>query len=359
MTRLQTILIAALAMILCASSGWAAVKKKPPLTVKLVYSTGYDDNILKYSCRDLASFRNNQENYLPPNTTADDWTNSVGLRLYKTFSLGRRFSFRPYYSGKLTLYAVNPVKNQQSHNLQARFSYRNMAYLTLKYIYLPNYFLRVYYDKDTQGDRGADFNLSRLALSLRLNRRPFEMELEGGREYNYYNPYFTEFDVQADFLGATVTYLGLPFLDASIGYTFKNADNVGFQQGSDLMVIDPNFDTQYGNGSYDEDQYSLNLGYQLPRIWKDIYWKATLDMRRHYRYYQSESSAVQDPFHSLRRDRRDVIAPSLTVAPTSDFEMQLSFTYDLRRTRSPNPTVPAIKNYDNRVIEFTFIYQVF
>jgi hypothetical protein len=66
-----------------------------------------------------------------------------------------------------------------------------------------------------------------------------------------------------------------------------------------------------------------------------------------------------DPVHAGRRDRRDIIEPGLILAPTSELELQLGFIYDLRRTISPDPRVPAIKNYDDRVIEFTIVYQVF
>jgi hypothetical protein len=366
MIRLRTIFAAVLISgFFLGNQSQAAPKFKVPLTLKLVYTSSYDDNILNYSERDITRFQDSQQPYPPPITTADDWINSLGVRLYRDFRLGRGFSLRPYYAGKTAIYAINPTKSWQSHNILARLSYRSRAYLTLKYLYLPSYFLRVYYDKDTQayhGDpqayHGADFTLSRPSAALRLRWEPYEVEIEGGRDYEYYNSYFTEYDVEADFIGATGTYSGFPNLDVSLGYTYKNADNVGFGQQIP-SPIDPTMDTEYGDGSYQEDQFSVSLGYQLPRIKKTFYWKAGLNLKRCYRYYQSQLPVEQDPFHAGRRDRRDTIEPSLLFSPTSELDFQVSFIYDLRRTQSPDPNVPTIKNFDNRTIELTIVYQVF
>jgi len=88
-------------------------------------------------------------------------------------------------------------------------------------------------------------------------------------------------------------------------------------------------------------------------------WSANLDLQRSYRYYQSHLPPLQDAFHVGRRDRRDTIEPALSLSPTSDLDLRLSFTYDLRRTRTPDSHVAAIKNYVARAIELTIVYQVF
>jgi len=176
---------AAVLIVLYAAPGQCAPKKKPLLSVKLVFTTGYDDNILEYSARDITRFRQYQESYTSPISTTDDWINSAGLRLYREFKLSRRFRFRPYYSGKVALYAVNPVKNTQTHNLQARFSYRSLAYLTLKYLYIPKYFLRTYYDNDTHQYHRSDFTLTRYAVNIIMATSPngiFSLISSLGRE---------------------------------------------------------------------------------------------------------------------------------------------------------------------------------
>jgi len=331
---------------------------KFPLTVKVIFSTSYDDNILKYSALDLNRFETNTEPFPAEITTTDDWINVFGVRLYRDFNLGHHVKFRPYYAAKISLFAVNQIKNYQSHNFIARFAYRSRAYLSLKYFYLPSFYLRAYKDHDWNAYHGAQFDLSRPSASLRLRLAPYEFEAELGRELIYYNSFFTEYDLEAIFWGLSAAYSPREDLDLALGYTFKSSDNVGFEQSAEVAQIDPSVDTEYGDASYEEDQYSLKLSYLLPlRTHWD--WKASLDLRRALRYYQSALPLLQDPFHAGRQDRRDTFEPALSVSPLPTVELELRFTYDLRRTDSPDPSVTRIKNFDDRTFEFTLIYQVF
>jgi hypothetical protein len=161
--------------------------KRFPLSVRVQWSSSYDDNILKYSSRDISRFENRTEVAPSEVTTLDDWVNAFGVRLYRDFSLSRNIKFRPYYSGRISLYSVNQVKNYQSHYFLARFSYRYRAYLYLQYFYMPGYYLRIYYDRDLGEYRGCEFNLYQPAVRLRWRFPPYEVEGELGREFDYYN----------------------------------------------------------------------------------------------------------------------------------------------------------------------------
>lgn len=113
-----------------------------PPALKVSFTTAYDDNILRYSALDLHRFDTNTEPIPSEITTTDDWINSFGVWVYTDFRLNRSFRFRPSYSGKLFLHAVNPIKNYQYHSFQARLAYRGQAYLSLKYFYLPGFYLQ-------------------------------------------------------------------------------------------------------------------------------------------------------------------------------------------------------------------------
>ncbi len=333
-------------------------KTKYPFNIRVTYSTTYDDNILKYSSRDLERFKTNTEFTPSEITTTDDWVNSFGLRAYADLDISKRIKFRPYYSAKANLYAVNPINNYQTHYFLGRFSYRYRYYLFLQYLYMPGYYLRIYRDRDTNEFHSCRFDLYQPAVRFRYRLPPYEIEGEAGREFIYYNKYFTEYDMEAYFLGISGTYGGIQDLTVSLGYRFKSADNVGFNQSSLLPSTDPLSDAEYGDGSYEEDQYSFDVSYLLP---VELYWdwKVNLSFSRSVRYYQSAQSLSQDPFHAGRKDRRDKWNPSLIVSPLQILDLEFSFTYDLRRTDSPDPTVSSIKNFDDRVFQVTLVYQVY
>jgi len=341
-------------------SGLGAGRKgdKFPLTLKVVFSTSYDDNILKYSDRDLDRFETNTETFPSEIITTDDWLNVFGLRVYRDFDLSRHLKFRPYYAGKISLYAVNQIKNYQSHNFIGRLAYRNRAYFSLKYFYLPSYYLRIYKDKDWNVYRGAQFDLFRPAVSLRVRSPWAEFEAEGGRELTYYSEYFTEYDAEAFFGNVSASRTIFADLSLTVGYGFKVSDNIGFDQVGAVSPTDPTVDTEYGDASYEEDQYSLEIAYllPLPTDWK---WRIGLNVQHSERFYQSSLTSLQDPFHVGREDRRTSFEPSLTVSPASSLDLELRYSYDRRRTDSPIPTVSPIKNFDQHSIEFSVIYQIF
>ncbi len=335
-----------------------SAKSKFPLTVKALLSTSYDDNILKYSARDLGRFESNTEPFPSDLTTTDDWINTFGVRLYRDFDLGRSFKFRPYYSGRISLYAVNAVKNTQSHSFLGRLAYRGRLHLSLKYFYLPSYYLRNYRDRDLNEYHAAQFDQSRPSASLRLRLPPYEIEAEYGREFTYYNTYFTEYDVEAYFWDFTGSYTALHDLTISLDYLFKVSENVGFNQPDEGELINPTEDTESGDASYEEDQFGLSLIYDLP-LESNWIWNVGLGLRRSWRYYQSSQPFMQDPFHAGRKDRRDMIEPFIGFSPQSNVELEFRFTYDLRRTDSPDPAVSSTKNFDNRSFEVTLVYQLF
>jgi hypothetical protein len=339
------------------SSG-AAPKLQLPFTVKVLFSTGYDDNILRYSDLDLNRFEINSEPSPSEITTTDDWINTFGLRLYRDFNLGRRFKLRGYYAGKISLYAVNQLKNYPSHSFLTRLAYRHLGYLSLKYFYLPGFYLRTYKDKDWDEYRGAQFDLFRPAASLRVRPPGLELEAEFGRELIYYSEYFTEYDAEAFFWNLSASRKIMESLDITAGYGFKSSDNVGFDQIGSAAQVDPTADTEYGDASYEEDEFSLNLSYLLPLL-SEWDWTIGLRWQHSLRYYQSALPAEQDLFHVGRKDRRDSLEPSLTLSPSPALELELRFTYDRRRTTSPSPAVSQIKDYDQHILEFTVIYQVF
>ena len=333
-------------------------KHNIPITFKIAYSSAYDDNILKYSQRDLDRFEKNTEVYPSEITTTDDWINTFRFRIYKDFKLGQKLRLRPYYSFRISLNATNEVRNLQSHFFLARLSYRYRYYLYLQYSYMPGYYLRIYKDRDLDQYHSCDFDFYEPSVKLRWRFKPFNLEGKIGQEYVYYNKYFTEYDSEVDFWGLEGQF-EFPFdLAISAGYEFKVGNNVGFKQENMFTSTAPAEDTEYGDSSYEEDIYSFSASYPLP-ISSDWNWVVGLEYHRRMRYYQSELSLSDDPFHVGRIDQRELITSSIGFTLSPDLEVEMNFTYDERKTESPEAIVSSIKNFIHRTIELTLTYRVF
>lgn len=342
--------------VICAPQAFG--KKTIPFSLRVSWTSSYDDNVLKYSARDLGRFETNAEYYPSEITTSDDWINTFSVRAYGDFRLGSKIRMRPYYSFRISRYSVNQITNYQSHYWLARISYRYRVYLYLQYFYMPDYYLRVYKDSDLNEYHGCTFDLYQPLVRLRLRFSPFEIEGRFGREYTYYNRFFTEYDSEASFFGIEGSYKVAWGLDLSLGYEFKASDNIGFSPAATPSAANPNEDTEYGDSSYDEDRVIFGATYFLP-LESPLNWRMGLDFERRLRYYQSDLSQNQDPFHVGREDRRDIIEPGIAFSPSSTLEVEFKFSYDLRRSKSPSPSVSDVKNYDRRSFELTVNYQVF
>ncbi len=336
--------------------GEAAVK--PPFTLKLSYAAAYDDNILKYSARDLDRFRNNTEVYPSEISTTDDWVNRFGFRIYRDLNLGRRWKLRPYYSFRIALYAVNRQKNLTSHFFLARLSYRYRYYFYLQYSYTPGYYLRIYKDRDLDQYYPCDFDAYRQTARFRWRTRPVELEARLGRELLYYNDHFTEYDSEALFWRVDASCKLPAEARVSAGYEFKVSDNIGFASAPSYGGAPLSEDTEYGDSSYEEDRYRLALNCPLKTTASRTYGFA-FEYEHRLRYYQSEQPVEADPFHAGRKDRRRIFTTALSLDLQTRVGFKAVFTYDQRRTDSPVTAVPEIKNYDNRIFELVVTYQVF
>jgi len=338
------------------SSGQA--KLKVPFTLKISYAGSYDDNILRYSQLDLDRFENNTESHPSEISTTDDWSNSFTFRLYRDFKFGEYLRLRPYYNFKISLYSVNDQKNYTSHFFLARFTWRYRYYLYLQYTVLNDFYLRQYWDRDTGTIYKCDFNQYKPTVKLRWRTSPFDLEASYSRELVYYNDHFTEYDSEGDVWGAEVSY-ELPIdLQFSLGYYLTIADNIGFNQNTTFVSADPTADAEYGDSSYEEDEFVARIRYPLP-LESTQNWTLFLNVSKRVRYYQSKLSVIDDPFHTDRRDNRTVIDTGITFSPSSDLDIELQFSIDTRRTDSPAHNVSDIKDYNRHTIELNATYQVF
>jgi hypothetical protein len=343
-------------LLIFSQSGQAA--RKYPLTLKVVWSTTYDDNILKYSHRDVSLFENHEDAFPSEIKTIDDWVNTFGINAYGDLSLGHRFTLRPRYFGKVNLYAVNSLKNYSSHLFSLRLGYRKSLYLTAEYFYMPGYYLRMYKDRDWGNYYDCDLNLYRPSISLQYQRSRYSVEVDYGREMTYYNQYFTEFDSEADQYGIKGTYSFDNGASIGLGYQYKLSDNIGSKPPASVQTSNPTESNSASDLSFQENRYSVQMSYPLP-IDSEWNWHADLNFQHRQRYYQTNYNTQQDPVHAGREDRRDFITTDIAFSPTVQLDLKFSFTFDIRMTDSPQQTVPAAKDFDHHTLDLTLTYRLF
>jgi len=211
------------------------------------------------------------------------------------------------YDGKWTSYEGSPANGYGSHRLTLGWRPRAGWGADLSWRKLDNFYLRQYRDRDTGGTWGCTMDAEELRLRLRARaadfagwaRRP-ELELTVAREDTDYNPWFTEYDTREWSVGLEGS-LRLPAdVDLDLGYAFAAVDNRGFAglgSGGTVTVLE---DDEGGDGSFEEDRWSLGLGWSPPGWSVDFSCGALLRNR----WYSSDLGELVDPVHAGRHDVR-------------------------------------------------------
>jgi len=361
----QTTRLTVLCLLLICSSDLSAQRlavarptSKPetlhiPLWIDLNWSSSYDDNIFRYSERDLNRWKNDTESYPNPNSTWNDWRNDVGVTLtlpWKHYRGGTRsvvssWETRFEASAKTALYAVNHRKNYQRYSAAIRQSFGKEFWAEGSFAIVPTFYLREYRDVDLGEYAGCDYESRTYNLTLRY-KSPWQTYFYPELEFKtlYYNRHFTEFDAEWTTLGLSAEqFLSKQWLLRG-GYRFTNGDNVGGGGLTALSLVTPGEDTEYGDGSFEEHEVNLSASYRPRNIWGKS-WQFSLSGGVRIRDYTTNNSLAEDPFHDGRRDIRWDMEPKVTVDILRNLSLFGSYTYEQRDTQSDIGYVSEIKDF--------------
>ena len=357
---LQYILPAAL--LLFAFAGTASAELDDWFRLRMIkfqLTTSYDDNILRYSERDIDRFVNNSEYNPSLMTTYDDWKNDFRLKFY--FYGPRMFGnrLRLYYFGKFSSYFRNPFNNYNNHTFMAYQGIGERVEVHFLYFYMPEYYLREYRDRDTGEFHSAEFenHQARPGVSVKITDR-LEATFQAEYEQLYYNGWFTEYDAESWFYEGEVDLdLGRNW-DISLGYGFKVSDNAGYHS-SQLRFADPEVevDSEFGDSSYEADIYQATVRYRFRKLWgenTDI----SLNYKLRRRYYTTDNSLEIDPFHAGRMDNRHRIIFTVSRDITPDLLAEIEYTHEWRNTDSGVILVEDIKDFRQNVIALSLTFDI-
>ncbi|MBD3166667.1 hypothetical protein GF324_08710 [bacterium] len=328
------------------AEGWSVQRD---LDLELRYDVGYDNNILELSEDDLDRYEIDQLRAHDDLETYDDLINTVSLRTRITSPefLDWR-NLRLYYTIGYQSYLRNPHADRVTHSLF--FTQDLVKYWDILggYFIIPERYLRDYYDRDWGEYYSCDFSYHLYSIGIRgkpFDRLQIEARYEGYQVY--YNEYFTEYDTESVGFRAGLEYEINHKLEASLELRRRWADNTGFEQSDFIApnLENPDEDAEYGDGSYGEEWIEAGIRWQTPKL-LDRSWDTRLSYRMRHRFYTSELSLEEDPFHAGREHWHQRLMLSTEVDVTKRFAVGPEIEYEWRRTESPAERVADIKDFN-------------
>jgi len=323
------------------------------------YTSSYDDNILRYSDRDIGRFENSTEVYPSRLSTYDDWKNDFRLKFYLNGPNILNNVMKIRYFAKFSGYYRNPFNNYSNHTLLIYQDITESLQVDFKYFYMPKYYLREYRDRDLNEYHSCDFENHQIkgGVSYKVRKRT---EVNFGIEFEqyYFNKYFTEYDSEnINYEIGVRQDLGRD-TDFIFDYTFCKSDNIGYvplnNQQSGAFAEE---DAEYGDSSYDADIFTFEFRHRFRKLAghdTDL----SIQYKLRNRYYTTDNSIEIDPFHAGRADKRHRIILSLDREIFSKLDANISYTYEWRDVESDVSYVPDIKDFQQNVLSLGLTYKI-
>ncbi len=344
------------ACLLMQSSAGAVGLKGGKLSVKLTYRSMYDNNVLRYSVRDRDQFLDNCEPRRSNIRTLDDIRSDFKLSASYAFDSPAERRTRLSATGNFAHHLMNPIKNFGWISLTANRELSGTMSTSLNYFFDINYYIRDYRDVHTGERRHCEFSMDQ--WTFKVFHRPvkaIEFVAKCRVKKYAYNEYFTEYDSDYIEAGGEIIYRkGVWRLSG--GYSFADNENIGFQEiykSSGNLDIE---DSEEGQGDYQQDIYKASVRYAFHVAQRRS--RILLEASLKDRYYSTDLDIVDDPMHSGRRDMLLLLELSEKFSINKRIEVEIGSAFSNRRSRSPNPTVSQVKDYDRAYGWIEFGYQL-
>ncbi len=351
-----------LALVMVFAVGCLQAKPWNPrkrMGLEILYSAGYDGNMLEMSDYDIDRFENNE---LPGSTapgTYDAMMQEFGLKFNITSPrlIGKNRT-RFYYTVKYLSFGGNRFNDRISHSFFLTQDVMKGVDLVGSYFLIPNRYLRDYFDKDVGVIRATEFAYNLYTAGVRWSvTKPLRIDIRYEGYQVYYNNYFTEYDTESHGMRADVRYKLTPTVTLNGAFKLRFADNVGFDESSAIVAADPLLDAEYGDGSYGEEYFEYGFAWKSPKM-LNREWDISLKHRIRHRYYTSDFSLEDDPFHAGREHLHQRVMFTMETEIVPGLEGGPSIDYEWRRSDSPNDRVPEVKDFDVFRFSFKFSYKV-
>ena len=326
---------------------WKEISTPLSTTVKFEIGFGYNDNIFKYSAEDIEKFINNEESDRFSNVESyDDFVTTERItvefkkRLWKGKNTRMRFKYNRHQ------YAVNPIKNYQSVILNIRQGLFKKNFFQIGYLLVPQFYIRDYYDTDLKDYRRCDYQKHLIALKL---GRKILRNTTAGIIYKWgyydYNSCFNEYDTYENLFGAGISHKFSKDIGIEIEYIYKDANAKGYDEEGESVLNSDESDISCNQHSVKVDlSYDFKRQINIPLSLKIAY-------ECDYRFYTTQKSVEDDPFHFDREDRKQTFSSGLELRATSNLSINVLYSYRKRDVYSPKKEeITEVKDYTNHKI---------
>lgn len=335
-----------LSMLISSWSQAGIVSRIRP-TFTLMCNASYDSNILRYSHHDYNRVLNGDILTAAPVKTLDDVRTDLRFTSTIRYKLLKNLNGRVQASVNYAMYMVNPLNNFGWVSLTWKQQFAKRWNVLFNHFYEPYYYLRDYYDQDTNTRRHTDYAFSKSVAKLYfmpVDLVEFVIAGELGEFAN--NEYFTEYDGTRTEIRAEGIIRKDPWRIA-VSYGLGVLDNTGFDALKQTYYELLDEDTESGEADYEENLYSVSVYYSLKLAGREsrIKFKSALTER----YYTTERDPSIDPFHHGRRDIVNTTDLSLEQQLTKQVSFEIGATTINRDSRASAAIVSKVKDYSRAI----------
>jgi len=332
---------------------------KRDVKIDLLYGATYDNNAMAFSDYDLDRFDDGTLPLVTEVETYDDLYHNLGVKfgVHTPKILGNRKGYLSYtYSYRA--HTKNQFLDRSTHTLYGRHDLVKRVDLFGTYIFIPNRYLRDYYDKDHGRVAATEFAYRLGSVGTRFSVKQlkgFTFALRYDFYTIYYNPLFTEYDAEGYGIRFDTNYRVNSNLRLSLILKRRWTDNVGFEANNDAVGVIDDIDSEYGDGSNGEEWYEFGARYTIKeKFGRDF--NVNVYARLRYRFYTSDLSIEDDPFHRSREHWMNRYHVDVSTKVMKNLRVSPFFELETRRTDSPLDRVKDVKDYDTFRTGMNFTY---
>lgn len=257
---------------------------------------------------------------------------SLGMKLNKYSDLDEKTNFGVYFNSSQPLGKFQTIK--------------------FTYTYIPDIFLRQYDDADAihqflnnitiiEKSEKCYFDLSRSSIYYEfpfINRKN-KAKLGYYNETQYYNKYFTEFDL--DIKGYQISFLGkINNSSYDLSYQFNNAENITFLNGS--------VSTFRMDRGYKERGFKISLNKKIEKLAVGL----SVDSKKR----SFSSDLPSDNLHRSRSHKDKTFSTSLKFK-VNKLNHRIKFSLRERTTKSPYNWVEELKTFKRYDLSYTVYFK--
>ena len=307
---------------------------------------GQDSNPMKLSKDELDE--SNNDLFMDKYNTSSSYI-KLYTKIHSSFSLFKRKT-KADFAFKINSFIDLDEKSNYGIYLKLKQPIGNYQYIKFDYTFIPDIFLREYDDGDyvyqyfdfiQDVSYQCYFNLSKYSIQYQrpLANRKNKISFILNQETQFYNKYFTEFDLEINSFKILYTKKNKNN-NYSFSYEYSFADN--------LTLFDGNVSTSFMDRGYDERKMSLSYS----RKFDDFSIGGSINMAD-----RSYSSTIpQDNLH-LDRNHDDGKLSVWIKFKFNDLSQKIIFSNRTRNTNSPENWVEELKTFDRSDLSYTVYFK--